>query len=107
MLGTAAAIAGSVWHARQLNNVTTYVSARWASTRKTADAGLLQPSGVFLGLLNKGYLRYDGPEHVMVLAPTRSDKGVGIVVPILLTWTGGTVINDVKDENWSMPWGYT
>ena len=86
---------------------TGYGSARWASTREAADAGLLQPSGVFLGLLNKGYLRHDGPEHVMAFAPTRSDKGVGLVVPTLLAWTGGAVIHDVKDENWSMPWRYT
>ena len=107
MLGTAAAIAGSVWHAHQSNNVITYGSARWGSTREAADVGLLQPSGVFLRLLNKGYLRHDGPEHVMVFAPTRSDKGVGLAVPTLLAWTGGAVIHDVKGENWSMSWGYT
>ncbi|WP_411911667.1 type IV secretory system conjugative DNA transfer family protein [Rhodovulum sulfidophilum] len=29
---------------------------------------------------------HDGPEHVLCLAPTRSGKGVGLVVPTLLTW---------------------
>lgn len=42
-----------------------------ADAREVADAGLLQPSGVFLGLLNKGYLRHDGLEHVMAFAPIR------------------------------------
>ena len=106
MLGAAAAIAGSVWRARQSNNVTTYGSARWASTREAADAGLLKAAGVFLGSLNKGYLRHDGPEHVMAFAPTRSGKGVGLVVPTLLTWTGGAVIHDIKGENWSLTAGW-
>ena len=32
------------------------------------------------------YLRHDGPEHVAAIAPTRSGKGIGLVVPTLLSW---------------------
>jgi type IV secretion system protein VirD4 len=104
-LGCAAAIGGSLWRARQAHDVTTYGSARWA-THKEAAAGLLGTGGVFLGRLNGAYLRHDGPDHVMAFAPTRSGKGVGLVVPTLLSWTGSAVIHDIKGENWELTSGW-
>jgi type IV secretion system protein VirD4 len=101
-LSCAAAIAGSIWRARQSSNVTTYGSARWASTKEAARAGLFGDAGVFLGRHEGRYLRHDGPEHVMAFAPTRSGKGVGLVVPTLLGWTGSAVIHDIKGENWEL-----
>lgn len=50
-------------------------------------AGLPRDRGVFLKSLDDRYLRHDGPERVMVFAPTRSCKGVGLVLPTLLGWT--------------------
>ncbi|MER8439521.1 conjugal transfer protein TraG [Mesorhizobium sp. M1312] len=105
-LGCAAAIAGSLWRARQRGLVTTYGSSRWAATREVENAGLFQPAGVFLGELKDRYLRHDGPEHVMAFAPTRSGKGVGLVVPTLLSWTGSAVIHDIKGENWQLTSGW-
>ncbi len=106
MLGAAAAIAGSLWRARQNRNVTTYGSARWARRRDIEAAGLFNADGVFLGKWRGGYLRHDGPEHVMAFAPTRSGKGVGLVVPTLLSWTGSAVIHDIKGENWTLTSGW-
>ena len=63
-------------------------------------------AGVFLGRLAGRYLRHDGPEHVMAFAPTRSGKGVGLVVPTLLGWTGSAVIHDIKGENWQLTAGW-
>ena len=100
--GCGAAIFGSLWRARQSRNVTTYGSARWATTREIKRAGLLRDQGVMLGRLDDRYLRHDGPEHVMAFAPTRSGKGVGLVVPTLLSWTGSAVIHDIKGENWQI-----
>jgi type IV secretion system protein VirD4 len=105
-LGCAAAVAGSLWRARQTGLVTTYGSARWASVREIHAAGLLADRGVFLGRLAGRYLRHDGPEHVMAFAPTRSGKGVGLVVPTLLSWTGSAVIHDIKGENWQLTAGW-
>ncbi|MER8501519.1 conjugal transfer protein TraG [Mesorhizobium sp. M1142] len=105
-LGCAAAIAGSLWRARQRGLVTTYGSSRWAMKLEIEKAGLFQPAGVFLGGLNYRYLRHDGPEHVMAFAPTRSGKGVGLVVPTLLSWTGSAVIHDIKGENWQLTSGW-
>ncbi|MDX8522603.1 conjugal transfer protein TraG [Mesorhizobium dulcispinae] len=105
-LGCAAAIACSLWRARQRGLVTTYGSSRWATTLEIEKARLFLPAGVFLGKLKDRYLRHDGPEHVMAFAPTRSGKGVGLVVPTLLSWTGSAVIHDIKGENWQLTSGW-
>jgi type IV secretion system protein VirD4 len=105
-LGCGAAVGGSLWRARQSGRVTTYGSARWASLREVKAAGLLGERGLFLGRLGGSYLRHDGPEHVMVFAPTRSGKGVGLVVPTLLSWTGSAVVHDIKGENWQLTAGW-
>ena len=101
-MATLAAIAGSVLRARHSKFVTTYGSARWAKPVDVQKAGLQIRSGVMLGLDRNRYLRHDGPEHVLAFAPTRSGKGVGLVVPTLLEWRGGAIIHDIKGENWSL-----
>ena len=105
-LGCGAAIFGSLWRARQQGLVTTYGSARWATPREIDRAGLTGCAGVFLGQYQHRYLRHHGPEHVMAFAPTRSGKGVGLVVPTLLSWTGSAVIHDIKGENWQLTAGW-
>ena len=103
---TIVAIAMSVWRSRQSRIVTTYGSARWAQPAEINRSGLTQPVGVFLGSTNGHYLRHEGPEHVMAFAPTRSGKGVGLVVPTLLSWPGSAVIHDIKGENWQLTAGW-
>ena len=105
-VGCGAAIFGSLWRARQRSNVTTYGSARWATTPEIHRAGLHGDAGVLLGRLAGRYLRHNGPEHVIAFAPTRSGKGVGLVVPTLLSWTGSTVVHDIKGENWTLTAGW-
>jgi len=105
-VGCGAAIAGSLWRARQRRFVTTYGSARWATAAEIRRASLFKDAGVFLGRIGPRYLRHDGPEHVMAFAPTRSGKGVGLVVPTLLGWTGSAVIHDIKGENWQLTAGW-
>ena len=102
----AVAIAMSVWRAREAKDVTTYGSARWANEREVRAAGLLGPDGAVLGRLGRDYLRHDGPEHVLCFAPTRSGKGVGLVVPTLLTWPGSAIVHDIKGENWTLTAGW-
>jgi type IV secretion system protein VirD4 len=104
--GALFAIINSVWRARQNQLVTTYGSARWASAKEIKSAGLFAAKGVFLGRLENNYLRHDGPEHVMCFAPTRSGKGVGLVLPTLLSWTSSAVVHDIKGENWELTSGW-
>jgi type IV secretion system protein VirD4 len=100
------AIAMSVWRARERRRAETYGSARWASEREIRGAGMLGPDGVILGRFAGSYLRHDGAEHVLCFAPTRSGKGVGLVVPTLLTWPGSCIIHDIKGENWELTAGF-
>ena len=105
-ISIAVAIGMSVWRAREAKNVETYGSARWATPVEIKGAGLLGPDGVVLGKLDREYLRHDGPEHVLCFAPTRSGKGVGLVVPSLLTWPGSAIVHDIKGENWTLTAGF-
>ena len=73
-------------------------SARWADERDIKAAGLLNNDGVYVGAWRdkRGtirYLRHNGPEHILCYAPTRSGKGVGLVVPTLLSWTESAFVN--------------
>lgn len=52
------------------------------------------------------YLRHDGPEHILALAPTRSGKGVGLVIPTLLSWPHSCLVLDRKGENYAMTSGW-
>jgi type IV secretion system protein VirD4 len=105
-ISIAAAIGMSVWRAREAKIAATYGSARWATSSEIRVAGLTAPDGVVLGRLDHSYLRHDGPEHVLCFAPTRSGKGVGLVVPTLLTWPGSCIVHDIKGENWTLTSGF-
>ena len=99
----------AVWRSRLAKRVTTYGSARWAACEEVKSASLTGQTGVFLGRTAAKpfqYLRHEGPEHVMAFAPTRSGKGVGLVVPTLLSWPGSAVIHDIKGENWQITAGW-
>jgi type IV secretion system protein VirD4 len=112
--------------ARGKEGSTSHGSARWATTTELRRGGLLGSDGVVLcqtadarfssslgpkGLRWKMHrrgtlVRHDGPEHVFVFAPTRSGKGVGIVMPTLLGWGQSALIYDIKKELWSLTAGY-
>lgn len=82
-------------------------TARWATKKDMREAKLLIDRGVILGLTEDGqYLRHDDPEHVLVMAPTRSGKGVGIIIPTLLAWEHSVIVTDIKGENWGKTSGF-
>ncbi|MGR4870331.1 conjugal transfer protein TraG [Variovorax sp. LARHSF232] len=104
-----AAVGLSLRRARLRRAATTYGSARWARLDEIERAGLLAGRGVLLGCTagrRARYLRHEGPAHVMAFAPTRSGKGVGLVVPTLLTWPASAVVHDIKGENWQLTAGW-
>ena len=78
-------------------------SARFASRKELKK--LQGPKGQNDGLLigrNPGtgrLLRYDGPAHLITLAPTRAGKGVGTVIPNLLAVDRSVLVIDPKGEN--------
>jgi type IV secretion system protein VirD4 len=85
-------------------------SAKWAKRSDVAKAGLFTRRGVVVGgwpgLLGTRTLRHDGPEHVMAFAPTRSGKGVGLILPTLLSWTHSALTLDIKGENHALTAGW-
>jgi type IV secretion system protein VirD4 len=83
-----------------------YGDARWASESELRRAGLRARTGIVLGRAGGRPLVFGGAEHVMLYAPTRSGKGVGVVIPNLLTWPDSAVVLDVKRENWEATAGY-
>src|SRR3954451_18779561 len=100
------AFAMSIWRAREAKTAATYGSARWAAASELRSAQLTGQDGVVLGRFARHYLRHNGPEHVLCFAPTRSGKGVGLVIPTLLTWPGSCVVHDIKGENWTLTSGF-
>jgi type IV secretion system protein VirD4 len=106
LVAIAVAILMSIYRAREAKDVRTFGSARWAEPHEIKSAGLLGDDGVVLGRFDRTYLRHDGAEHVLCFAPTRSGKGVGLVVPTLLTWPGASIVHDIKGENWELTAGF-
>jgi len=84
----------------------TFGSAKWMTDKELKKSNLVAREGVFLGKKNGSYLRHDGPEHVIAFAPTRSGKGVGLVIPTLLSWKGSVLVHDIKGENWQITSGW-
>lgn len=83
-----------------------YGQAKFASEAQIAAGGLRASAGIILGRANGRYLVFGGSEHVMLYAPTRTGKGVGVVIPNLLNWAGSVVVLDVKRENWAATAGF-
>jgi type IV secretion system protein VirD4 len=88
-------------------------SARWAARKDIEATGLAAATrGVYVGGWQDDssnslhYLRHNGPEHILAFAPTRSGKGVGLVIPTLLAWEESAVIYDIKGENWAKTAGF-
>lgn len=88
----------------------THGSARWAKWGEIKRMGLLGESGVVVGGVQRlgkiKRLRHNGPEHVLCFAPTRSGKGVGLVLPTLLEWEQSVLVLDIKGENYAKTAGY-
>ncbi|WP_217429679.1 type IV secretory system conjugative DNA transfer family protein [Sphingomonas bacterium] len=80
--------------------------ARWARVGEVRRGKLLGTAGIVLGKFGGKVMRFDGSEHVLLEAPTRAGKGVGVIIPNLLDWPDSLVVLDVKQENWDNTAGY-
>ena len=65
-------------------------------------------SGVVVGVnpYNKHLMLHDGVEHILLIAPTRSGKGVNTIIPTGLVWRHSIFFFDVKEELWQATAGY-
>jgi type IV secretion system protein VirD4 len=103
-----------------------YGTARWATISDLRRNGLLFSSGVICGQSAEARIRADassgatryhlrktsrlighaGETSTLMVAPSRSGKGVSTVIPTLLSWTGSTIVFDPKAENWHICAGF-
>ncbi len=93
-----------------------YGEARFANQQEIKQAGLLPikgagSKGIIVGKEDKRvgkarYYQFSGQQHVLMSAPTRSGKGVGVVIPNLLSWPDSVVVLDIKQENWAITAGF-
>jgi type IV secretion system protein VirD4 len=130
-LAAGAVHAGRWWLRRDTPDL--HGSAHWLSAREVRASGLLAPreylprmvrrwllragllkprkarDGIYLGAWGVpgrfNYLRDCGEGHVMVIAPTRSGKGVNNLVPTLLVWPHSVLVHDLKPELWQLTAG--
>lgn len=86
----------------------THGDARFADRAALKRAGLLDKdkTGVLVGRIGNTYLRDKGQRFILLAAPTRSGKGVGVVVPVLLDYQESVVVLDIKQENFQLTSGY-
>lgn len=95
-------------------------TSRWADETEIERAALLHNPGVIVGgwlkytrnkfpfqkISDLFYLKDNGPTHVLTVGPTRSGKGISLVLPTLLTWTESAFVLDIKGENWLLSSGW-
>lgn len=87
-------------------NRTLHGDAKFATSLEIKKRGLLDGDGILLGQLNGKYLSMPGQQGVILSAPPRSGKGVGVVIPNLLNFPGSVIVVDIKRENWGITAGF-
>lgn len=76
--------------------------AHFASSKEVSEMGLFTDDGLVVGRYKGKYLTSPGQHHVMLAAPTGAGKGVGCVIPNLLSWNHSAIVLDVKKENFRL-----
>ena len=107
-IGVVSALGGlggyySAWKQREKRKASEEVSgtfgdAAFATLEECRDAGLLNPTGLYLGLLDGQPIFYSGKAHLLTCAPARQGKGIGVVIPNLLHYQGSVIVTDPKGE---------
>lgn len=99
------------------------ILSHFATEKEIEKAGLFSVSGILVGKedpaiygkksifskkkeLRSRYLKFNSNTHILMFAPTRSGKGVGFVIPNLLTYSDSVIVNDLKAENYELTAGF-
>ncbi|WDS36044.1 type IV secretory system conjugative DNA transfer family protein [Pseudoxanthomonas sp.] len=82
--------------------------ARFATSGDLNKHNMLKPAdnGIIVGKFGGKLVRLPGQQFVILAAPTRSGKGVGIVIPNLLEYGESVVVLDIKQENFDLTSGW-
>lgn len=95
----------SIWSASQKKRPL-HGAARFATQGEIRKAGLLGKRGILVGKHQGKFLTLSGELFVLLAAPTRSGKGVGIVIPNLLNFPDSVMVLDIKGENFAATSGF-
>lgn len=90
-----------VWMSMATTRRPLHGAARFAHAEEIRAAGLYGHRGILIGKHRRRYLIYGGQEFVLLAAPTRSGKGVSVVLPNLLNFPDSVVVLDIKMENFA------
>jgi type IV secretion system protein VirD4 len=74
-------------------------TARFATWWEMLWAGVRRGNGPIVGRIGRSFLRFNKDGMVTIFAPMGAGKGVGIVIPNLLSYKGSIVCTDIKGEN--------
>ncbi|MFC4764852.1 type IV secretory system conjugative DNA transfer family protein [Dyella koreensis] len=82
--------------------------ARFATASDLSRQKMFAPSSTSLviGKMRGRFIHMSGQQFALLAAPTRSGKGVGIVIPNLLSYAGSMVALDIKQENYELTSGW-
>lgn len=85
-----------------------YGEARFAHLGDLRERKMLKPddTALVVGKKDGQFVYFNGQQFAMLAAPTRSGKGVGIVIPNLLSYQGSVVVLDIKQENFDLTSGF-
>lgn len=74
--------------------------ASLASRADIGKAGLFRqtPQGILIGKVKGRHLWLNGPQHLVMIAPTRSGKTTSVAIPVLCTYADSMVVLDLKGE---------
>lgn len=70
-----------------------------AAEKRVIGFGSPRPTS---SLVSEQFIAYDGDAHLCTVAPTRSGKGRGVIIPNLLSYTGPVIVCDMKGENYQV-----
>jgi len=82
--------------------------ARFADAADLARHGLFKKTdnGIVVGSFGGKLVLLSGQQFVILATPTRSGKGVGVVIPNLLEYGESVVVLDIKQENFDLTSGW-
>jgi type IV secretion system protein VirD4 len=103
-LGAALGFGISYLITKNMSDDTTHGSADWSEFKEIKKMELASGDGVVLGInpFTHTLLTHNGPQHILLMAPTRSGKGICVIIPTLLTWRHSVFVTDVKGENFDL-----
>ena len=88
--------------ARFANNDEINKAGLWIDNHQVKKGGLFADNKIIVGKVGHRYLGLGGQLFAYLAAPTRSGKGVGVVIPVLLSYAHSIVVLDVKKELWNI-----